>query len=475
MLYWRISMKTKAVPIALLVLLFSLVPLPSLAGQDSESITDRIQQLEQKLKQLEKVLNAETPVRESTASSTEGPEQQIEELRRQLLILAGEIEKLRSGEEEVEVTSEQAASMGLGPSAAKVYRKKQGVSIAGYGEMLYENFSSKNETGSSVDKTSQLDFLRAILYTGYRFNDRFVLNSEIEFEHASTGKDGEVSVEFAYLEYLANKHLSLRGGLLLVPMGLTNEYHEPVAFLGARRSETESKIIPTTWREGGFGVLGSAGMFSYRAYVVNGMKATGYSANGIRGGRQKGAKAKAEDLAFVGRIDMNPTPGVFFGGSLYVGGAGQGQVTESDRNYNVRTTIGEIHAQIQARGFDIRGLYARAKINDAAVLNRVLGLEGSESVGEILQGGYLQLGYNVLSQHTDRLRVTPYYRFEKLNTQSRVPQGYAQDPAQNRSIHTAGLEFRPITNIVIKAENQWNRNRAGTGVNQFNINLGYNF
>jgi hypothetical protein len=75
----------------------------------------------------------------------------------------------------------------------------------------------------------------------------------------------------------------------------------------------------------------------------------------------------------------------------------------------------------------------------------------------------------------DRLRLTPYYRFEKLNTQSRVPEGYDKDPARDREIHTAGLEFRPITNIVIKGEHQWNRNQAGTGINQFNINLGYNF
>ena len=42
-------------------------------------------------------------------------------------------------------------------------------------------------------------FLRAILYFGYKFNDQWVLNTEFEFEHASTGQEGSVSVEFAYL------------------------------------------------------------------------------------------------------------------------------------------------------------------------------------------------------------------------------------------------------------------------------------
>jgi hypothetical protein len=468
-------MKSKITNIVLLSLMLSLFSFVTYAEEDrEEKLQLRIQELEQRLKSVEEALKTKTDNQDSL-STTEDQREQNEELRRQIGILAEEIEKLRSGEKEVEITSDQASSMGLGPSAAKVYQKKKGVSIAGYGEMLYENFSDRTQSGTEANKTSQLDFLRAILYTGYRFSDRFVLNSEIEFEHASTGKGGEVSVEFAYLEYMANKHLNVRGGLLLIPMGLTNEYHEPVAFLGARRSETESQIIPTTWREGGIGVLGSASMFSYRAYLVNGMSATGYGASGIRGGRQKGAKAKAEDFALVGRVDVNPSPGMIFGGSLYIGGAGQGQIMESGQNYNVRTTIGEVHAQIQMRGLDIRGLYARAKIDDADELNRFLELEGTESVGEILQGGYIQLGYNLLSQHTDTLRLTPYYRFEKINTQSRVPEGFEQNPAQDRRIHTAGIEFRPITNIAIKGEYQWDRNKAGTGINQFNVNLGYNF
>ena len=31
------------------------------------------------------------------------------------------------------------------------------------------------------------------------------------------------------------------------------------------------------------------------------------------------------------------------------------------------------------------------------------------------------------------------------------------------------------SHIVIKGDYQWNRNQAGTGINQFNVNLGYNF
>ena len=83
--------------------------------------------------------------------------------------------------------------------------------------MLYENFTDENQAGVPTGQTSQFDFLRAILYAGYRFNDKFLFNSEIEIEHAD-----EVFVEFAYVDYLANDNLGIRGGLLLLPMGLVS-------------------------------------------------------------------------------------------------------------------------------------------------------------------------------------------------------------------------------------------------------------
>ena len=55
------------------------------------------------------------------------------------------------------------------------------------------------------------------------------------------------------------------------------EMHEPTVFLGAVRPETETRIIPSTWRENGFGIFGDVGGFAYRTYVVNGLDAGGFS------------------------------------------------------------------------------------------------------------------------------------------------------------------------------------------------------
>ena len=131
-------------------------------------------------------------------------EQRLKELEQKVDVLTKEIESLRLGET---APTEKAAvsppTLGLGPAASKVY-SKHGVSIGGYGEILYQNFSASREDGSASGLTPTIDLARAVLYFGYKFDDHFVFNSEIEYEHAVTAsdKEGEVEVEFAYLDWL---------------------------------------------------------------------------------------------------------------------------------------------------------------------------------------------------------------------------------------------------------------------------------
>jgi len=406
------------------------------------------------------------------AEAAESPAD-LAELERRIAVLAEEVEKLRSGEaaDSGGTTPEQARALGLAPSAASLYRKRRGVSIAGYGEMLYEDVAREDESGQPTGAAARLDFLRAIVYTGYRFSDEFLFNSEIELEHAD-----EASVEFAYVEYLPKPSLGVRAGMLLLPLGLVNEFHEPTVFLGARRPETETRLIPSTWRENGIGVHGTAGRLAFRAYLVNGLDARGFSASGLRGGRQKGAKALAEDLAVAARLDFTPVPGLLLGASAYSGGSGQGQVQQDSRSLEVGTTVFDLHGLLQMRGLDLRGLWARAELDDAGSLNRALGLSETAGVAEVLQGGYLQLGYDVLSQvDSGDAALTLYYRYERLDTQAEMPAGFERDPAMRLTLNTFGLELKPVPGVVLKADYQITGNDAGTGRNQFNVALGYAF
>jgi hypothetical protein len=136
----------------------------------------------------------------------------------------------------------------------------------------------------------------------------------------------------------------------------------------------------------------------------------------------------------------------------------------------------DLHVQAQIRGFDLRGLYARAHIDDAAALSEALGLEGSDGVAEVMRGAYVQLGYNVLSQvSSTRVSLLPYYRWERVDTQARMPVGYERSGETKTTLNTIGLELKPIPNVVLKVDYQIIANDAKTGRNQFNLNLGYAF
>jgi hypothetical protein len=396
----------------------------------------------------------------------------IDELRRQIDILADEIEQLRSGEVEmVEVTTQRQRELGLAPSASTTYeRTTAGVSLAGYGEMLLQNYATTNQSGTGGAPTTQFDFLRAILYAGYRFNDQFLFNSEIEVEHAK-----EIFVEFAYVDYMPTEHFTVRGGMVLVPLGLVNEFHEPTVFIGAKRPETESRIIPSTWRENGVGVLGSAGIVNVRAYLTNGFNGAAFSAAGVRDGRQNGGQARAANLAFSGRLDVTPVPGVFVGVGLYRGGSGQESIVLEGEALTVGTTITEVHGQAQIRGFDVRALFAQASIDQAGEASRALGLATGSPIAETMQGGYVQVGYDLLSQTTSPIGLTPYVRYEQIDTQHRVPEGFTRDLSRDGTFATVGVELKPISNIVVKTDYQFVTNAAGLGRNQFNVNLGYAF
>jgi hypothetical protein len=399
----------------------------------------------------------EAPPPAEAAPAASEPGAQQDSVERQIQVLAEEIERMKLGEV---APSASESVHGLGPAASKVYRQEKGLSLGGYGEVVFQNrFDSAGD--------ARFDFLRQVLYVGYKFNERLVLNSEIEVEHAN-----EIFLEFAYLDYLWRPELNFRAGLLLVPMGLINELHEPTTFLGALRPQTEQRILPTTWRENGVGVFGDVGPVSYRAYAVTGLNADGFSAAGLRGGRQKGIQARADDFAGVVRADWRGVQGLLVGGSMYYGGADHAQYGD----VSVTNFIYEGHADFSWKGLQLRGLFARSHLDGAAELNTALELAGEEGVGEVQQGWYVQGGYDVLSLLPgSELQLSPFVRYEQLDTQQEVADGFAADPAQDLELLTLGASFFPHRQVVLKGEYQRTSNGAGTTTNGVNVLLGYIF
>jgi uncharacterized small protein (DUF1192 family) len=402
----------------------------------------------------------------------------LTEVERRIDLLAAEIEKSRTGGA-TESEAPPKGRPGLGPAASKIYGKAKGVSIGGYGEVVYDHPSSTQQDGAPSGLEPRVDVLRYVTYLGYKFSDKILLNSEIEFEHASSGEGaeerGEVSVEFAYLEFRPWKNVGFRAGEVLLPLGFLNELHEPPIFHGARRNEVEQQIIPSTWPENGVGVFGQSGPFQWRGYVVAGLNSAGFASEGIGEGKQEGSESLAHDLGLTGRVDLTGAPGLLLGASAYTGKSGQG-ATVDDQPIGARVTLFDLHAQYEHRGFQVRGLYAHSTVGDVALINSQNGFGGAESVGERQYGWYLQAAYDVMTlKPAGQWAVTPFLRYEKLNPQDRVPAGFEKDPSLDQKVWTAGVGVKPLPNVVIKTDYQWFSNKANTGTNSFNLSVGYLF
>jgi hypothetical protein len=408
----------------------------------------------------------------SFARAQEASRDTLKEIQRQIEILTQEIERMKLGE--VSETRYEP-SRGLGPAAAKVYQlKKAGVSLAGYGEVVYENYATKREDDKEANKLDKIDYLRNVLYVGFRFSHWIVFNSELEIEHASTGKGGEVSIEFGYIDLMISKHFNVRAGMVLPPLGIINEKHEPSTFFGTQRPAVERSIIPSTWRTNGIGLYGELlPSLNYRAYVVEGLNAAKFTdTDGIRSGRQSGGNAVAEDFALTGKLEFDGVPGATLGVSFYTGNSGQG-VRDSLGEISAATNLWSVHGECAWKSLELRALYARCTIEDAGRVSKLAG----KTIGSTLNGWYIVAGYDVIpliapgSEHY----LAPFVQYEQLNTQAFVPSGYSANKTNDRSAFVAGVTYKPHPNVAFKFDYRDNRNKAKTGVSQWNLALNYLF
>ena len=77
-----------------------------------------------------------------------------------------------------------------------------------------------------------LDFHRFVLLFTHSFSERVRFVSELELEHAVVSPEtgGELELEQAYVDFLISRPFNLRAGMVLAPVGVINERHEPPVF-----------------------------------------------------------------------------------------------------------------------------------------------------------------------------------------------------------------------------------------------------
>ena len=216
-----------------------------------------------------------------------------------------------------------------------------------------------------------LDFHRFVLVFTHSFSERVRFVSELELEHAvaSTETGGELELEQAYVDFLLGSPFNVRVGMVLAPVGVINERHEPTTFHGVERPFVETVIIPATWFGAGAGVHGEfRGGCRYLAHAMETLDAARFSAeDGLRDGRQKGAELNARHVAGTGRLEYVGTPGLVLGASIW-----HGETALAFPRVNTSATLTEADGRFRAGESTVRGLYAHAFLRGMGALNRAV-------------------------------------------------------------------------------------------------------
>ncbi|MEM5564222.1 porin [Psychroserpens sp. AS72] len=336
-----------------------------------------------------------------------------------------------------------------------------GVTVGGYGEITYNQPEGDN---------GELDVQRLVLLFGYKFNDKVQFVTEVELEHVE-----EVFVEQAFLQYSLNDNVNLRGGLMLVPMGIVNEYHEPTTFNGVERPSVDGSIVPTTWREIGFGVSGrfNEASLRYQAYIfngfssVNGTKVLGGS-NGLRNGRQKGIKSTVDSPTFSAKLDYYGLPGLRLGLSGYFGRTQAEDDIEDIDGTSVGISMVGFDARYAYKRFTARGQFIHASISDSEDYNTL----NAADLGSALQGYYVEAAYNLLPLKKQQ-QLFAFARYEDYDTHASVDGGLMKNDSYDRNEWTVGLSYKIAPGAVVKADYQIKDNATDTDIpNQLNVGLG---
>lgn len=343
------------------------------------------------------------------------------------------------------------------------------LSIGGYGQLDYNQPLDKD-----VYKNGILDVHRMVLLFGYKFNERTNFVTEIEFEHVN-----EAYVEQAFLNYKINKWLSFRGGLMLIPMGITNEYHEPTTFNGVNRPMVDTKIIPTTWRELGAGFTGSFNEISlkYQAYVVNGFNGYNGTAqvNGndaFRKARQKGIKSYISSPNLAAKVDYYGIQSLNIGGSLYIGNTqstlfngisrtDEALISKADSSV-LKMTMTALDARYTHHGLQLKGQLVYAALNNTEAYNTFAkNANSNKGIGSAMLGYYVELGYNVLQQtKIEESELIPFIRYEKYNTQQKTDGVTIRNELYNNTLIVTGLGWKINRGAIVKADVEFSKNAA---------------
>lgn len=348
----------------------------------------------------------------------------------------------------------QAQVNELASQADKSGSSSSKTTVGGYGEVHYNNLTTTQD-GSADSTKRKMDIHRYVLFVGQEFNNKMRLFSEFEIEHGLAGEGqqhGEVEVEQAYVEIDINKNMKTRAGVMLVPVGILNETHEPPTFYGVERNPVEKRIVPATWWSAGIGLMGTTNSgISYDLMVSEGLNLDDSGAmNDIRSGRQKSSKAEMNDAAVTARVKYTGVAGLEVAATVrYETDLMQGKAPDAAPGI-----LFETHAVYNIADVTVKALYAQWDISgDLAKTSKQDGQSGF----------YLEPSYKINDN---------WGAFARYNNWNKTTESTNEETQID-----VGFNYWPADDIVFKADYQMysKNNSTNKKTDGFNLGVGYQF
>ena len=318
-----------------------------------------------------------------------------------------------------------------------------------------------------------VDFHRFVLLFNHGFTPRLRFVGELELEHAfveGLEESGELELEQAYIDFLLSRRVNLRAGMVLLPVGIMNERHEPPTFYGVERPFVDTFIIPTTWFDIGAGVHGELGRgFRYRAYVTTPLNALEFNADeGIRNGRQKGAQADVRNAAYTARTEYRPIQALTLGASVWAGDS-----SFAVPRLDTSVVLGEFDAWYRRDRVEMRWVFAQIGISDAGQLNEALTRTTgvNPNIARTIRGFYAEGAYRIWDAGAPRDLVA-FTRYENFDTQFRMPPGFVPLKEFDRDAWVTGIAYFPDPDIAVKADYVLLRNQSDLFPTRRQVNVG---
>ncbi len=379
--------------------------------------------------------------------------------------------------------------------------------VGGYGEMLYQrmDYSADRYThpeGAWTEKRGQISVPRMIVAFDAKFDPTWILSAEVEFEYGGTGmareleydeggeyeteleKGGEVALEQFHLTKRFSRAFQLRFGHMIVPVGLTNAHHEPIHFFGTTRPEGDMTVIPCTWHETGLALLGDANGFHYQAMVVAGLDPNGFSSRyWVRKGKQGLFEGdNMNSPALVGRLEWSGVRNLRVGASAYWGNtASNTSKANKMKGLKGEVTIFSGDVQYKTANLIVRANALYGNLSDSYDISRInysmpkaAGYPRT-AVAQNALNYYAEAGYNILSFFGVSQKLFPFVRYEYYNSMEKVEPGVRVEPRNECDLFTAGINYFPLPNLVLKAD--YSHRRVGGGdfnsEDTFGVSAGY--